>query len=87
MGASVTNILLLLSKEFIKWVVLANLFALPISMGLMKMWLQNYAYRATLDPWLFLQTFLLVFGIALFTVSYQALKAAHADPVNSLKYE
>jgi putative ABC transport system permease protein len=87
LGASAINILLLLSKEFSKWVLVANLFAWPIAYLMMKRWLQNFAYQTEIGLWPFLLSALLILAIALVTVSYQSIKAALVDPVNCLKYE
>ena len=87
LGATVPGVVLLLSKEFIKWVLIANLTAWPIAYFLMKHWLQNFAYRMNLGMGIFVLSGLLAFGIALLTVSFQSIKAAIANPVNALKYE
>jgi len=87
LGASVAGIATLLSKEFIKWVLLANSIAWPIGYYVMKKWLQGFAYQTTIPIWTFLFSAILALGVALLTVSYQAVKAAVADPVNALKYE
>jgi len=87
LGASTANILLLLSKEFSKWVLIANLIAWPVAYYMMNRWLQNFAYQASIGLWPFLFSALLALIIALFTVSYQSVKAALADPVDCLRYE
>ncbi len=87
LGASAVNILLLLSKEFSKWVLVANLFAWPIAYLVMKRWLQNFAYQTDIGLWPFLLSALLIMIIALLTVSYQSVKAALVNPVDCLKYE
>ena len=87
LGASVAGIILLLSKEFSKWVLLANIFAWPIAWYAMNKWLQNFAYRINIGWWPFLLAGVLVLVIALLTVSYQAIRAALANPVESLRYE
>ncbi len=86
-GASVSNIVFLLSKEFIKWVLIANVIAWPISYILLNNWLQNYAYRVSIAWWVFLIATILTIIIAIITVGFQSIKAAIANPVNSLKYE
>ena len=86
-GASVTEIVMLLSKEFTKWVVLANFIAWPAAYFLMDNWLKNFAYRINLNISIFIYAGVIALAIALITVSYQAIKAATANPVNSLKYE
>jgi putative ABC transport system permease protein len=87
LGASVWQILLLITKEFIKWVIVANLIAWPIAYYLMNKWLQDFAYRIELSWWMFALSGGIALLIALATVSYQAIKAATANPVESLKYE
>ena len=87
LGAGVTTIVMLLSKEFTKWVLLANLIALPVAYYVMNRWLQNYAYRIEIGFEVLLFTAAVAFMIALFTVSYQSIKAALANPVESLRYE
>ena len=87
LGASVSNIILLLSKDFIKLVVVAFIIASPIAWFIMHGWLQNYAYRIHIRWWLFIATGLLAVFIALATISLQALKAAVSNPVNSLRSE
>ncbi len=86
-GASVSRITLLLSKEFIRWVVLANFIAWPIAYFAMNKWLQNFSYRITIEWWIFVLAGGLALVIALLTVSAQAIKAALANPVESLMYE
>ena len=87
MGASVSRIVLLLSKELIRWVVLANTFAWPIGYFLMIKWLKNFTYRVDLNLYLFLSATVLALVVASLTVVVQSLKAAYANPVDSLKYE
>jgi len=87
LGASVPGIILQLSKEFTKGVVAANIIAWPLAYFMMNKWLQNFAYRASLGIWVFIFSALIVLLTALITVSYQAVRAAIADPVESLRYE
>ena len=87
LGASVHGVTILLSKEFINWVLLANVIAWPIAYYFMNNWLQDFAYRITLTIWPFLLSGLIAVLIAIATVSYQSIKAALANPVKSLKYE
>ncbi len=86
-GASVFEIVLILSKEFTKWVILANLVAWPVAYYVMNNWLRNFAYRINLNWSVFVLAGLIALVIALSTVSFQTIKAAKANPVNSLKYE
>jgi putative ABC transport system permease protein len=87
LGATVSNILILLSKEFAKWVLIANLVAWPVAYFTMNRWLQGYAYRINIAVWSFILAAMLALAIALFTVSYQAVRAATANPADSLRYE
>ena len=87
LGASVSNIIKLISNDFIKLLVIANVITLPAAYYVMEKWLQNFTYRINVGIWLFLSTVLIAFMIALFTVSFQAVKAAMANPVNSLRQE
>jgi putative ABC transport system permease protein len=87
LGADISGILLLLSKDFTKSVLMANVIAWPVAYYAMNKWLQNYAYRISLGLWMFVAAGLLILAISLFTVSYQALKAALANPVDSIRYE
>ncbi len=87
LGSSVSGIVLLLSKEFIKWVLISCLIAFPAAYFLMNGWLSNFAYRTDINAFVFITAALLTIAVALLTVSYQAVKAALADPVKSLRYE
>ena len=87
LGASTPGILMMLSKDFTKWVIVTNLFAWPLAYFAMNKWLQNFAYRISIHPWIFVMSGLIVFAVALITVSYQSIKAAVSDPVDSLRYE
>ena len=86
-GASVTNVVLLLSREYVVLVGIANLVAWPIAYFVMNRWLENFAYRV--DPAIstFVLGGLLSLSIALITVSYETGKAARANPVDALRYE
>jgi ABC-type antimicrobial peptide transport system permease subunit len=87
LGASVSKIIFMLSKEYAKWVLIANLIAWPIAYILMNSWLNDFAYRINLSWTLFFATALLSLVVAQFTVTFQALKAAHTNPADSLRYE
>ncbi len=87
LGASVTGIVGLLSTEFIKLVLLANLLAWPLAWYLMSHWLQNFAYRIEIEWWVFALAGGMALLIALLTVGYQAVRAALANPVEALRYE
>ena len=87
LGAPVSHIVILLSKEFSRWILLANLIAWPIAWYAMSRWLQGFAYRAELNPLLFMYAGLLSIVIAAIPVGYHDVKAAIADPIDSLRYE
>ena len=87
LGASAGSITLLLSKQFTKWVILANIFAWPAAYYLIDKWLQNFAYRTTIDWWLFFLAAGLALMIAIITISTQTIKVAVANPVISLRHE
>jgi len=87
MGATVPGIVALLSREYAKWVLAANLVAWPVSYFLMRSWLQDYAYRIGLGPLYFILAAVISVLVAQLTVSFQAIKAARSNPVNSLRYE
>ena len=87
LGATIPSITLMLSKEFTKWIVIANIIALPLGYFIMNSWLQKFAYRTSVGLLIFIVTGILALVIALLTVSYQSVKAALANPVESLRYE
>lgn len=87
LGASLSNIFVLISKEFVYLVLIANLVAWPFAYILMRKWLQNFSYRIEMGIWIFVLAGVIAFAIALITISFQAIKAALADPVKSLRYE
>ncbi len=87
LGASVRGIVLMLSKQFTKWILLANFIAWPVAYYFMDRWLKNFAYRIDIGIWTFVLSGVLVLLIAIMTVSYQSIKAAVANPVDSLRYE
>jgi len=87
LGASIQHIVRLLSADFIKMVVIASLIAFPIAWWAMNKWLQGFAYKINLSWWIFMAAGCIALIIALITVSYQAIKAAIANPVKSLRAE
>jgi len=88
LGASVNNIVMQLSKDFAKWVIIANIIAGPITYYLItEYWLINFPYRIEAGIMTFVYVGILSLVIALLTVIYQSLKAAYANPVDTLKYE
>ena len=87
LGASVTGITRLLSREFISLVLVSVLIATPVAWWLMNQWLQDFVYQIEINGWMFVVAALVAVIIALLTVSYQAIKAAIANPVKSLRTE
>jgi len=87
LGATVTKIVMLLSREFVLLVLFANLIAWPAAYYAMNKWLQNFAYRIDISWWIFALAGGVALVIALFTVSTQAIKAALANPAEALRYE
>ncbi len=87
LGASVAGIVLLLSKDFVKLVGIAFVLAVPLAYFGMNQWLDDFAYRIEISWPIFLMAGLAALGVALLTVSYQSVRAALADPVESLRYE
>jgi putative ABC transport system permease protein len=87
LGASVSNIIVLLTKETTRWVLFSCIIAIPIGYFAVSKWLQNFAYRIDLGISYFILACLVAFLIALLTVSSQAFRAARANPVDSLRYE
>ncbi len=86
-GASVINVVVLLTKDFTKWILIANIIAWPVAYYFMNKWLEDFAYRINISWWIFALSGGIALLIALTTVSLQAIKAATANPVESLKYE
>lgn len=86
-GASIPNVVYLLSKQFTLWVLLGNLFAWPLAYFFIKKWLQRFAFRAGASLWPYLAASMIVLIIAWLTVSFQTVRAATANPARSLKYE
>ena len=87
LGSSVQNIVILLSKDLLKPVLIATCLAIPAGNYVMNKWLQNFAYKTTIQWWVYLLAALITIGIALLTVSFKAIKAAMANPVASLRSE
>jgi putative ABC transport system permease protein len=87
LGASVTGIVGLLSKDFLKLVIIAMIIATPIAWYGMHKWLQDFVYKIDISWWMFVLAGAMAIFIALFTVSSQAIKAALMNPVKSLKTE
>jgi putative ABC transport system permease protein len=87
LGASVAGIVAMLSKDFLKLVLIANVIAWPLGWYLMRGWLQDYAFRVHVAWWIFALAGGATLLIALLTVSFQAVRAAVANPVRSLRRE
>ncbi len=87
LGAGVGNIITMLSKDFLKLVIIATVIAFPVAWWMMHTWLENFEYRTNLSVWTFVVAAFSALLIALFTISFQAIKAAMANPVKSLRSE
>jgi putative ABC transport system permease protein len=86
-GARISEVILLLNQNFVRWVIYAFVIATPIAWFAMHKWLENFAYKTTLSWWIFVLAGLLALGIALLTVSWQSWRAATRNPVEALRYE
>ena len=86
-GAKSSEILILLSKEFIVWVIVAFVIASPVAWYTMNKWLQNFVYKTEFSWWIFLLSGIIAFGIALITVNWQSWRVATRNPVEALRYE
>ncbi len=86
-GAKIIEVITLLNKGFVRWVLIAFMIALPISYYAMDKWLENFAYKTNLSWWIFAFAGILALGIAMLTVSWQSWKAATRNPVEALRYE
>ena len=86
-GATIVNIVSLLSRDITRWVIIAFLIASPFGYFIMQNWLKNFAYQTSISFWFFLQAGSMVVLIGLIAVSYQAIKAAMKNPIESLRYE
>jgi len=86
-GAKVSEVLVLLNGDFVKWVAISFVIATPIAYYAMNKWLESFAYKTPLSWWIFALAGLLALGIALLTVSWQSWKAATRNPVEALRYE
>lgn len=87
LGATVSGVSILISREFIKWVLIANIIAFPLAYILVEKWLGSFAYKVGIDPWIFIYSGVFSIMLALLTVMYHAVKAAFANPIDSIKYE
>ncbi|TKG95801.1 ABC transporter permease [Puteibacter caeruleilacunae] len=86
-GAKISEILAMLNKDFVRWVVVAFILACPIAYFAMNKWLENFAYKTELSWWIFALAGVVALGIAILTVSWQSWKAATRNPVEALRYE
>ena len=87
LGGSVVQIVQLLSRDFIKWVLVASVLAMPLAYLAAEKWLSGYAVRIQLNVWVFIIPLIVITIISILTVSLQTFKAANAKPVDSLKSE
>jgi putative ABC transport system permease protein len=87
LGASVSSVYVLLSREYLNWVVLANIIAWPVAFYAMHRWLQNFAFRVIIGGVIFIVSAGVALAISVLTVSYQSIKASLANPADSLRYE
>ncbi len=86
-GARIGQVLVLLNKDFVKWVLIAIVIAVPVAWFAMSRWLENYAYRIYISWWIYVLAGAIAVGIALITVSWQSWRAAKRNPVEALRYE
>ena len=87
LGASIPDLMHLISRDFLMLILVANLIAWPVAYYVMNRWLDNFAYRVDVEPMIFMAAGILAIVIALLSVSYHAIRAALANPVDSLRYE
>ena len=87
LGASVRNLWVLLSKDFVKLVIISLLIATPLAFYMMSQWIQKFAYRTDISWWIFLAAGMGALIITLITVSFQSIKAALSNPTKSLRTE
>ena len=87
LGASVASVVAALSRDFVKLMLLANVLGWPLAYFTATQWLKNFAYRIDMSVWVFLAAGALSLGIALLTICFRSLKAALANPIESLRYE
>ncbi|MGH2644880.1 MAG: ABC transporter permease, partial [Chitinophagaceae bacterium] len=87
LGAGVGNLIRLVSMDFLKLVIIAIVIAIPVGWFVMNKWLENFAYKTNISWWIFLIAAVIAILIAVLTVSWQAIRAAVANPVESLRME
>jgi len=86
-GATTPRVMVILNKNFLKWILIAFVIAVPVAWYVMNKWLENFAYKISISWWIFALAGVLALGIALLTVSWQSWKAATRNPVEALRYE
>ena len=86
-GASIQDILNLLSRDFLRWIFLAFLLASPVAYFIMRKWLEGFVYNTVISWWIFALAGISAIFITLITISYQTYKAARRNPVETLRYE
>ena len=86
-GAKISEVMAMLNKDFVKWVIIAFIIASPIAWYTMHKWLEGFAYKTELSWWIFALSGILALSIALLTVSWQSWRAANRNPVEALRYE
>jgi putative ABC transport system permease protein len=86
-GATTAEVMIMLYKEFAKWIAIASIIAIPIAYYAMKTWLANFEYKTNISGWIFVLSGMLALGIALLTVSWQSWRVAARNPVVALRYE
>jgi len=87
LGASVTTLIKLLNKNFLLWVIIANVIAWPVSYNIIQKWLLNFAYRSSINPLIFLLSGVITILLSLIVLSFQTLRTAHTNPSEVIKYE
>jgi putative ABC transport system permease protein len=87
LGASVGSVVQLISKDFLKLVIIATVIATPLAYWSMNKWLEDFAYRINISWWMFAVAVIVIMLIALITISFQSIKAAISNPVKSLRTE
>ena len=87
LGSSISDILKLFTRDFIRWILIAFLTASPLAYFLIKKWLLQYPYQTSIDWWVFLVALIITFFVAFITIGYQVLKSARSNPVDCLRYE
>ena len=87
LGATVSNLFLNITKDFIKWILIANIIAWPIAYYLMNKWIQEFSYRVDIGFDVYLLGGVMTLGIAVITVGYKSLKAATSNPLDLLRCE